>query len=202
MSTGLIVLLVIVGVVVLVPAVTCTACVVCAAAVGSQDSPGGSGPSLSGRSPGAPAAPQRTFSLGEAFRLGSFSYQFTRVETRRTLGNRMFQKQASAGAVFVLVHYTELNEGSETATVLSGTMELQDARNRTFRSSSEAMTTLAMSGQNDLIASELQPGLQRDAVVAFELPEDAAQGQMTLVIPERGLFNTGQARVSLQAPSN
>jgi len=140
------------------------------------------------------------YTVGQQFSLGSFSYLFAKVEMRNALGSRFVREDAAEGAVFVLVYFAELNQGNETATVLTGVnTSVTDAQGRTFRACTRCMTALAMSGERsvELFASELQPGLQRRSVVAFEVPDDAVQARLVLNLEERGLFGAGRKRVLL-----
>jgi hypothetical protein len=68
----------------------------------------------------------------------------------------------------------------------------------TRKAGSEANTALEMSGHKDLIVSELQPGLTKKMVTAFEMPDATARGTFTLVIPEKGLLGTGSVRITLK----
>lgn len=126
--------------------------------------------------------------LGESFRVGDFTYLIERVERREVIGNALHSEQAGAGAVFLVVHYRVRNEGDSTARVLSDQFRLVDAGGRTFEVSSRASTALMMSGQQqDFLLSELQPGIFKAQVSAFEVPVEALAG-LRLEIPEGGLF--------------
>lgn len=149
--------------------------------------------------PEVPAVPPRDFDhfLGDTFTHGTFEYRIRSLERRTSIGNRFAREETGSGSTFLLVHYTETNRGSETVTGTEGPMQLRDQAGRTFRPSSRAMTSLAMSGRGDLLITELHPGVGREATVAFEIPADPNQ-RLILLVQERGLFGTGEHRVLLR----
>jgi hypothetical protein len=147
--------------------------------------------------PGAPG-------LGDFFTLGEFKYRITEVNTTRRIGKTLFGEfigeEAPPGAVFVIVSYTIENMGSESQTVLSDDFKMEDGRARTFRPSSKANVALLMeSDDKDFLLSELQPGLPRAMKQAFELPEQAIDSTLTVVVPEKGFWARGSVRVQVSA---
>ncbi len=149
-----------------------------------------------------PASREATPGLGDFFTLGEFKYRITEVNTTRRIGKTLFGEfvgeQASPGAVFVLVSYTIENMGSESQTVLSDDFKIEDGRGRTFKPSSDANVALLMeSDDEDFLLSELQPGLPRGMKQAFELPEQAVDSPITIVVPEKGFWARGSVRVQV-----
>ena len=139
--------------------------------------------------------------FGDRFELGAFAYFVDRLEVTRRVGGRFVREDASDGARFVLVHYTLENLGTQTETVMVDDLVLVDARGRQFRASSRANTALAMSQKKTgLVFDELQPGLSRKMVTAFEVPEDVTSQPMTLVVAEKGILGTGKVEVAVHAP--
>lgn len=136
--------------------------------------------------------------LRQDFKLGEFTYNVQGVETTSAVGSGMAKKRASEGARFVVVNFTIRNDGSETETVLADDFRIIDAKGREYRPSSEANTALVMSGGKDLGLAELQPGLKRKMQTAFEMPTEAAEGEITLVIPEKGALGTESVRMTLR----
>jgi hypothetical protein len=137
--------------------------------------------------------------LNQDFQLGSFTYNVKSVEVAESVGSGFAAKRAEEGVRFVLVKYAIRNDGDSTQTVLADDFRIVDAKGREFSPSSDANTALAMSGGNkDVLVSELQPGIKKNTVTAFELPEDAATGTFTLVIPEKGLLGAGSVRITLK----
>lgn len=151
-----------------------------------------------------PAPPSRTGApgLGDFFTLGKFKYCLTGVTTTRRIGKNLFGEfigeEATPGAVFVIVSYTIENVGTESQTVLSDDFKIEDSRGRTFRPSSKGNVALLMeSDDKDFLLSELQPGLPRAMRQAFELPEQALDAPVTVVVPEKGFWAAGNVRVQV-----
>lgn len=76
--------------------------------------------------------------------------------------------------------------------------EIRDAQDRSFRSSSNANTALAMTSDDDFMISELQPGLQKTTATAFEVPEDVIANDFEIVVPEKGWTGTGTLSVAVK----
>ncbi len=140
----------------------------------------------------------RTAEFGERFTLGDFAYTIDDVGVTNELGPDISPTQAGSGAVFVLVEYRIENLKNETATTLSADFELRDEEDRQFSSSSKVETALAMMDSTDFIVSELQPGLEKEATVGFEVSEAATDGRLTLVVPEKGFSGTEEVYVPFQ----
>lgn len=140
----------------------------------------------------------RGIGLGEEFRLGKFSYIIDDVRSERYIGNEFTNEIAPEGAIFVLVGFRIRNEDTQTRTVLTDDFELRDSRARSFRVSSDAATALAFSGgKDDLLLTELQPGILSRGVTPFLIPTDALQPGLTLVIPEKGFWGSDVAEITL-----
>ena len=134
--------------------------------------------------------------LNEEFRLGEYTYNIKRVVTDIAIGSGYAEKRATEGARFVMVEFTIRNDSKTTQTVLTDDFRIVDEQAREFSPSSEANTALAMSGEKDFMLTQLQPGLTKTMHTAFEMPDAAAKGVITLVIPEKG--GTGSVRISLK----
>ena len=86
-----------------------------------------------------------------------------------------------------MVDYTIENQGNATSTALADDLRLRDAQGREFRPSSRANTALMMSGEKDFLLSEVQPALKNAMKMEFELPADAARGDLRLVLSDRAV---------------
>lgn len=157
-----------------------------------------------GPSKPAPAPPSRKDApgIGDFFTLGEFKYCITGVNTARRIGKNVFGEfigeEATPGAVFVIISYTIENMGTESQTVLSDDFKIEDGRGRTFKPSSDANVALLMeSDDKDFLLSELQPGLPRAMKQAFELPQQAIESPITVVVPEKGFWAAGIVRVQV-----
>lgn len=145
------------------------------------------------------APPEKLYTLNEPFKLGDFLYNVKKVTARRSVGNQFMREKASEGAIFLIVEYTIENQGKETATVMTNDFKIVDSQQRTFQPASNANTALAMSGKSkDMLLAQVQPGLKKTMMTAFEVPEPAVKAGVTLVIPEKGLFGAGKASIALK----
>lgn len=143
---------------------------------------------------------ERQYQLQEDFTLGVFSYRVFNRRKTSELGNRFASAKASPGAIFLIVSYQIRNESNQTKTVLSDDFILRDSKGREFQPSSQALTALAMSGDTqDLMVRQLQPGITKRTLTAFEVPYESLNKELVLVIPEKG-FGRGKAVVNLAAP--
>jgi hypothetical protein len=157
-------------------------------------------PATAGSEPGPAAVPKKfDHYLSEAFTLGEFEYRIVDWSTAEKLGNDVVSERAGDDAVFVVVRLTEKNLGKETVTGLADNFELLDAKGRTFRPSSRGKTTLAMTEGQDVIVTELHPGVGKRTATVFEVPTEAvASGApLVLVVQERGALSAGRGRVLL-----
>lgn len=140
-----------------------------------------------------------TYDVAEEFTLGDFKYRIAGVQTQRILGNQFIKETASDGATFLVVSYTIENCSKESSVVLSDDFSVVDAKGRTFKPSSDANTALMATEENkDFILSELQPGIPRRMKTAFEIPLSNTNEEMTLVIPKKGFFSSGEAKVRIR----
>jgi len=127
--------------------------------------------------PSPPVESKKQPGLDEDFQLGDFTYNVKRVTSYATIGSGFAKKRASEGALFVVVEYTILNESNATKTVLADDFRIADSQKREFRPSSEANTSLMMSGETkDFVISEVQPGIKKKMQTAFEMPEASVMG--------------------------
>jgi len=118
--------------------------------------------------------------------LGDYRYTVNEVYQTQSIGkNSYLTEKASPGATFVIVEYTIENITTQTATVLSNDMFVEDFDGKVFQPSSEGLTAYSMASGADLIISQLQPGIPRLQVAVFEMPAGAAQ-DFEIVIPEKG----------------
>ena len=132
----------------------------------------------------------------QKFRLGDFSYEIKRCEVRASLGNQFFLAKPDADAVFLVVRFTIANETKKTETVLSDDFTLRDGEGREFSPASKALTALMMGGENkDFMVSEIQPGVQKESLTAFEIPKTALSTKLLLIVPEKGFLGSKSVEV-------
>ena len=141
---------------------------------------------------------RNSYDLRERIILGGYAYVVRKVRQKKSLGNWIARETAGDGATFLIVEYSIENLGSETETVMADDFEVEDSEGRKYRASSGANTALAMSGgAKDLFASELHPGVKKKMSTAFEVPKAMLRSGFTIIIPEKGLFGTGKAKIGL-----
>lgn len=139
----------------------------------------------------------KVYSMGERFELGGFAYRVLTAEATFRVGSSVFKAQASEGAVFCIVKFEIENMKQKTDVVLSDDFKIKDSRGRIFMTSSRVTMPLSAGGKEDFIMSQLQPGIKRKSVSGFELPINALDGDLFLVIPEKGMFSAGNVEVKL-----
>ena len=157
------------------------------------------GSNSGGRSSNDSTPPAKTVDKNELFSLGQYSYIISDVTVVNSISDGFTVTRPPGGAKYVAAYYRIRNDGNTTTTVLSSDFKLDDGRGRMYSASSEAETALIFAGvDGDLIISQLQPGVWHKSVTAFLVPEEVAEGKFDIVIPEKGLFGTSEARIRLQ----
>jgi hypothetical protein len=139
---------------------------------------------------------QKIYRIGERIELGGFAYTIQKVEATSVIKHMIGNFMAGNNAIFYLVYYKIENIQQKTDVVMVDDLKLLDEKGRQFSPSADAATHLVMTGKQELVLSQLQPGISKNTVTAFEVPEDAVSPDgPTLVIPEKGLLSTGKAVV-------
>ena len=151
----------------------------------------------------AASSTKSQYELGKEFQLGDYKYKIISVKKQWRIGEEVFGnfqgEQAGSGATFVIVTYTIENCTNESQTVLSDDFNLLDSQGRKFATSSKVSTALLMHTEDkDFLLSELQPGLPRQMQQGFELPNKSFESDLILVVPKKGLFSVGDARLTVR----
>jgi hypothetical protein len=156
-----------------------------------------------GADAGAPPTPGAglVHAVAQPWTLGSFGYTVTDVRASPTAGDGGDRISADRGNVFVLVHYTEVNNGNAVAYGSADNVTLREAGGAAHQTSARAQAALVGSWQDfqDMIAIELPPHTPRRITAAFELDQAAARRPLEVVFEARGLFNRATASVYLPA---
>lgn len=138
----------------------------------------------------------------QKFRLGDYTYEIKRCELRARLGSEYMVSKPGAGAVFLVVRFTIANETKKTATVLSDDFTLRDGQGREFQPASNALTALMMEGENkDFFLTEIQPGVEKESITAFEIPKTALSDTLALIVPEKGFAGSQTVEVLIKPVS-
>lgn len=161
---------------------------------------------VSATSPADPETPQKEgkvntkgeYQIGEEFQLGDYKYKCLSAISLHQIGNQFVTERPSPGAVFVVVNYTIENCSNESQTIWNEDFSLIDSQGRKFNASSDANTALVMvSDDQDFMVSELQPGIPRTMQQAFEVPQKALETDLTLIVPKKGSWVGGEAKVTI-----
>lgn len=96
--------------------------------------------------------------------------------------NPYLRQRAARGAFFVVIRYTIENTSPATSTVVADQLAMTDLQGRVFSPSSKATLAVAADLDVDVLLSELQPGVPREQVAVFELPE-ADRSRIDLRVP-------------------
>jgi hypothetical protein len=169
--------------------------VMCVLATGTsgEDEAEGEGSSSGGGGDGAHA-------VGAAVENGQTTVTVSEVTTAERVGNDIFNESAGATSIFVVVRYVEKNNSNETLTVLGTPFKLVDGQGRRFEPSSRAQSALALAEDIEILP-QLQPGIESRGIAAFEIPRDAATGEVTLEFTERGFLGSAIERIAVTLPA-
>ena len=157
---------------------------------------GNSGSSTSGTSQSGTNSTQEEAKpiakVGETVQYGDIAFTVTDVTTAASLGNQFTRKDAQG--LFYVVSLKIENKAKETNTIDSSIdssmITLTDSQGRTFDRSIDGQTAKGMAqGKVDLFLQQVQPGLNVNGDIVFDIPKDAT-GLKLLV--KGGYFGKGQ----------
>ena len=148
-------------------------------------------------------SPKTGYELGKEFTLGDYKYKIISVSKEWRIGKDLFGEfigeTPSPGASFVVVTYTIENCTNESQVVMADDFKLLDSQGRTFDTSSNVSTALTMHTEDkDFLLSQLQPGIPRRMQQGFEVPSKALESEVTLIVPKKGLWSSGDARLTVK----
>ncbi len=143
-----------------------------------------------------PTPPKRVAQF-ETFRLGDFTYEIKEAETTTHLG-AAGGTTADAGpeSLFVVIHFTIQNETNGLEVVHSHDFRLRDSKGREVGFDEGAVFAVAKA--EELFVRQLQPGVAKEAVTAFQIPHSALSGELILIVPEKGFFGSGRVEVVIK----
>lgn len=79
---------------------------------------------------------------------------------------------------------------------MSDDFTLRDGQGREFAPATSALTALMMEGENkDFFLTEIQPGIEKESITAFEIPKTALSGDLILIVPEKGFAGSKTVKV-------
>lgn len=136
----------------------------------------GSSPSLVVPSAHPAPTPKPVARIGQPVRDGKFEFVITGVNTAKTVGDPSNEfMQATAQGVFVVVSMTVANIGNQAQSFFAANQKLKDAAGRQFSPDSTADMWI-----NKQIQTDINPGNQVQAQVAFDVPVGTQPSQIEL----------------------
>lgn len=110
-------------------------------------------------------------SIGKPIQIGYFIYTVQNVSFIKTIGNKYIED--TADGIYMLVTLTIKNISDETRTLDGSLFAVTDKNGAKYEFSTDASTTLEMSGKKTLFLKECQPNITTKGVLVFEVPEKA-----------------------------
>lgn len=141
-------------------------------------------------SPAEPEAAVTAASIGDEVQDGSLAFTVTNVESgAQALGESFLRTEAQG--MYVLVHVTVRNVGSESVTFMGANQTLLDTQGREFTADSSA--ALINVPDSESFFTPINPGNSVDGVLVFDVPEEMTPAAIEL---HESMFSSG-ALVSL-----
>jgi hypothetical protein len=126
-----------------------------------------------------------TARIGDEVQDGSFTFKVTNVETgAQALGDSFLRSEAQG--MYVLVHVTVTNIGTESALFTSGNQTLLDAQGREF--DADAGAALMNVPDSESFLTTINPGNSVNGVLVFDVPEGVAPTYIEL---HDSMFSSG-----------
>jgi hypothetical protein len=143
--------------------------------------------------------PENVHALGEAFRLGPYTYTVTGHQTATALDNHFSPVQAGQGNEYLIVTFSIRNDSTKSRVMSTDAFKLQDANGAVYAACSQgaAVPRTALT-QGDLLLTEIQPGIMKVLAVAFEVPANSLKPPVKLLVFEQDLLGSREAIVYLQ----
>jgi|688.fasta_scaffold630827_2 hypothetical protein len=107
--------------------------------------------------------------IGDEITIEHFVYRVNGVRFAKSLGNE-FAKQTADG-IYLIVDLSLKNMDNEEHTLDNSMFKLTDASGTEFESSTDATTALEMDGKETLFLKQCNPKIQKQGLLAFEVPE-------------------------------
>jgi hypothetical protein len=141
--------------------------------------------------PAGPRADAATAGTGDEVQDGSFAFTVTDVETDvQALGESFLRTEAQG--IYVLVHVTVRNVGSESQTVMGANQTLLDTQGREFAADSSA--ALMNVPDSESLYTPINPGNGVDGVLVFDVPEGLTPAAIEL---HESMFSGGRSSQSV-----
>jgi hypothetical protein len=132
-----------------------------------------------------PAAPAASAGIGTEVQDGSFAFTVTDVETgAQALGDSFLRTEAQG--MYVLVHVTVRNIGTESETFMGANQTLLDTQGREFTTDSAAAVMNVPDSES--FFTPINPGNSVEGVLVFDVPEGLSPAAIEL---HESMFSSG-----------
>ena len=108
--------------------------------------------------------------INDEVTVGNFAYKVFDVEFKKTIGNNYFKK--TADGIYLLINLGILNTSKESRTLDNSMFKLVDDGGIEFETSSDATSTLELSGYKSMFLKKCQPNIPTNGVLIFEVPNN------------------------------
>lgn len=131
----------------------------------------------------------RTHSIGNEFTVGDVRYQVNGVTTRQEIGERSYGTLigVEANGKFLLVDMTVMNEANQAVRMRESSVKLM-IDEAEYGTNSEAWAYM----DDSFTFEQLNPGVQVDGNLAYDVPSSASMDTMELEVSPVGLFSTAE----------
>lgn len=143
--------------------------------------------------------PENVHPLGEAFRLGPYTYTITGHQTATALDNQFSPVHAAQGDEYLIVTFSIRNDSTKSRVASTDAFKLQDANGAVYAACSQgAAVPRTELTKGDLLLTEIQPGITKVLAAAFEVPAASLKPPVKLLVFEQDLLGGREATVYLQ----
>ncbi|WP_347720386.1 DUF4352 domain-containing protein [Candidatus Nanohalovita haloferacivicina] len=136
-----------------------------------------------------PSKEDRTHEIGTEFTVGDVRYRVNGVTTRQEIGERVAGTLmgVEANGKFLIVDTTVMNEANEAITMRESSLKVMIGDSE-YSPSSEAWVYM----DDSFTFEQLNPGVQVDGDVAYDVPASANTSSMKLEVNPVGVFSTAE----------
>ena len=96
-------------------------------------------------------------------------YKVLEIKFKKSIGNSYIKK--TADGVYLLINLGILNTSKESRTLDNSMFKLIDDNGLEFESSSDATSTLTLSGTETIFLKKCQPNIITQGILVFEVPD-------------------------------
>ncbi|MDE7073612.1 MAG: DUF4352 domain-containing protein [Odoribacter sp.] len=107
--------------------------------------------------------------VGTPVQIGNFVYQVNDFSFRKSVGNEFMQE--TADGIYLLVDLSLKNIDNESHTLDNSLFSITDLGGNKYEYSTNASTTLEMSGYKTLFLKQCQPNITTRGILIFEVPQ-------------------------------